>query len=220
MLLTSIDKFRALVSKEKWDQLIPVLLRLDPSVAADVFMDIPAAQQDQLFRRLPIEFAAKLAEILPCYDVYVLLHTRSSLDRTAIVDHIRPADRLRLSEELPDDSWQILLNRPVAGNDCNSAKPESSISTGPVIEGRRIEKSFRSPEGGRVQVIGPIDLSIEPGMIVALLGPSGSGKSTLLRMLSGLAAPTSGKYFGMANRLPNLSPMSEWYSRRLPCSLG
>ena len=58
MLGTSIDKFRTLVSKEKWDQLIPVLLRLDPSVAASIFMDIPAAQQDELFRRLPIEFAA------------------------------------------------------------------------------------------------------------------------------------------------------------------
>jgi hypothetical protein len=67
MLGTSIDKFRTLVSKEKWDQLIPVLLRLDPSVAASIFMDIPVAQQDELFRRLPIEFAAKLAEILPYY---------------------------------------------------------------------------------------------------------------------------------------------------------
>ena len=39
-----------------------------------------------------------------------------------------------------------------------------------------------------MQVIAPTDLSVEPGVIIALLGPSGSGKSTLLRMLSGLAA--------------------------------
>jgi hypothetical protein len=51
-------------------------------------MDIPAAQQDQLFRRLPIEFAAKLAEILPCYDVYVLLHARSSVDIQPITESL------------------------------------------------------------------------------------------------------------------------------------
>jgi len=56
-----------------------------------------------------------------------------------------------------------------------------------------VEKSFRSPAGGRVQVIAPTDIAIEPGMIIALLGPSGSGKSTLLRMLSGLTLPSSGE---------------------------
>jgi NitT/TauT family transport system ATP-binding protein len=63
----------------------------------------------------------------------------------------------------------------------------------PIIRARQIEKAFVRPDGGRVQVISPTDLSIEPGMIVALLGPSGSGKSTLMRVLSGLARPTAGE---------------------------
>jgi NitT/TauT family transport system ATP-binding protein len=42
-------------------------------------------------------------------------------------------------------------------------------------------------------VIAPLNLSVEPGVILALLGPSGSGKSTLLRMLSGLTAPSAGE---------------------------
>jgi NitT/TauT family transport system ATP-binding protein len=211
MLGTSIDKFQALVSNQNWDQLIPVLLRLDSAVAADIFMDIPAGQQDELFRRLPIEFAAKLAEILPCYDVYALLRARSSEDQTAIVDHIKPADRLRLSEELPEDSWQNLLNGQTVGalSDGIPAKPAGPTPLKPLIEGSRIEKSFRTPEGGRVQVIAPTDLSIEPGMIVALLGPSGSGKSTLLRMLSGLVPPTSGQVFWhgqpIAESFPNVA---------------
>ena len=104
MTRTSSDKFRALVSQENWDELIPVLLRLDPSVAADFFMEIPAGQQDELFRRLPIEFAAKVAETLPYYDAYVLLHTRSAEDLTAIVDRMEAPERLRFFDELPEQS--------------------------------------------------------------------------------------------------------------------
>ncbi len=63
----------------------------------------------------------------------------------------------------------------------------------PIVEARQIEKSYRQPDGRDIQVIAPVDFSIEPDTIIALLGPSGSGKSTLLRMLSGLAQPTSGE---------------------------
>ena len=41
-------------------------------------------------------------------------------------------------------------------------------------------------------VLDGVDLSIEPGEIVALLGPSGSGKSTLLRVVAGIVMPDSG----------------------------
>jgi NitT/TauT family transport system ATP-binding protein len=63
----------------------------------------------------------------------------------------------------------------------------------PIIEARQITKSYPQPEGREIQVVAPIDLSVEPNKILAVLGPSGSGKSTVLRMLSGLLAPTSGE---------------------------
>ena len=64
-----------------------------------------------------------------------------------------------------------------------------------IIEARAIEKFYPQPDGKRIQVVAPVDLSIEPGQIIALLGPSGCGKSTLLRILSGLSKPSSGELF-------------------------
>ncbi|QJC53917.1 amino acid ABC transporter ATP-binding protein [Paenibacillus albicereus] len=56
-----------------------------------------------------------------------------------------------------------------------------------MIEARELVKQF-----GPQRVLDGIDLKVEEGEIVVLLGPSGSGKSTLLRCLNGLETPTSG----------------------------
>jgi Mg/Co/Ni transporter MgtE len=79
-----------------------VLLRLDPSVAADFIVEIPPEQQVKLFRLLPIELAARVAEIAPWYDAWVLLDTRSREDLATIVNRMNPVEKLRFFDELPE----------------------------------------------------------------------------------------------------------------------
>ncbi len=54
----------------------------------------------------------------------------------------------------------------------------------------KISKQF-----GNFQALNQIDLNIDSGSLVALLGPSGSGKSTLLRAIAGLEPPDTGKIY-------------------------
>jgi ABC-type lipoprotein export system ATPase subunit len=62
-----------------------------------------------------------------------------------------------------------------------------------VISLRNIEKSYPF-KGGRTFVLRQIDLEIEEGDFVTIMGPSGSGKSTLLAILGLLDGDYSGEY--------------------------
>ncbi|MBZ5522111.1 MAG: nitrate/sulfonate/bicarbonate ABC transporter ATP-binding protein [Acidobacteriia bacterium] len=131
-----------------------------------------------------------------------------------------PHDRLLFFDELPEEAWQRLedeigeIGRPVPQAQkapITSAPPRPALVSQtqpgePVIEARAVEKSFAQPDGRRVQVIAPLDLSLYPDTIVALLGASGSGKSTLLRMLSGLTQPTSGEVLWNGQPLSRKAP--------------
>lgn len=58
-----------------------------------------------------------------------------------------------------------------------------------------IQVSQVSKQFGSFQAVKDVDLTVETGSLVALLGPSGSGKSTLLRLIAGLEQPDSGRIF-------------------------
>src|ERR1700726_5982 len=61
-----------------------------------------------------------------------------------------------------------------------------------LLEIRGVCRSFPKGSGEDLKVLDKVDLTIQAGEIVGLLGRSGSGKSTLLRIIAGLIAPSSG----------------------------
>ena len=63
-----------------------------------------------------------------------------------------------------------------------------------ILETENLKKIYGSG-AGEVRALDGINMSVETGEFVAVVGSSGSGKSTLLHMLGGLDRPTSGKVF-------------------------
>ncbi len=73
-----------------------------------------------------------------------------------------------------------------------------------MIELKNIIKSY--PMGKReLKVLQEINLNVEQGEMVAIMGPSGSGKSTLLNMIGLLDRPTSGSYILDGKEVSRLS---------------
>ena len=89
-----------------------------------------------------------------------------------------------------------------------------------LLECRKLNKNY----GGSF-ALNDIDLQIEPGRIVGLLGPNGSGKTTLIKLINGLLTPTGGEVLidgrkpspetkAIVSYLPERNALSEWMSSK------
>lgn len=63
----------------------------------------------------------------------------------------------------------------------------------PVVEVVNLTKTYHTP-GGDIQVLKDVNLLLDAGEMVAIMGPSGSGKSSLMFILGLFQPPTSGQY--------------------------
>ncbi len=86
----------------------------------------------------------------------------------------------------------------------------------PVIRLRGVSKAYRKG-GERLQVLDRLDMDVDTGEFLALMGPSGSGKSTILNLIGGLDEPDEGSIEVVGEDVGRLSGerLSSWRARHI-----
>ena len=85
-----------------------------------------------------------------------------------------------------------------------------------LVRLENVEKVFKTRAAPFTALRG-VDLHIQAGEFVAIVGPSGSGKSTLINMMTGIDRPTSGEVHVAGERLTGLSEnkVAKWRGRNV-----
>ena len=213
------QQLRDLLAHARWNAAIELLRRHSPEEASKAVTALPFDQQRLLFRRLPVDLAATLIGQFPYFHAYAVLYSLSAPQIAAIIGAMEPGERYQFLDALPEEAWQTVMRTledahlepaPAVSKPLEVEEEPASalphVDSVPIIEARQIEKYFQQPEGREIQVVAPMDFSIEPNTILALLGPSGSGKSTILRMLSGLLPPSRGEILWHGQQLQGSRP--------------
>jgi putative ABC transport system ATP-binding protein len=95
-------------------------------------------------------------------------------------------------------------------------EPVSEAVKPPLIELAGVEKVYRT---GKVEfpALCGVDLSIDGGEMVAIVGPSGSGKSTIMNMITGIDRPSAGTVTVDGRRIDQMSEeeLAIWRGQRV-----
>jgi len=81
-----------------------------------------------------------------------------------------------------------------------SEQHSKSSPASPLLEIRNLHVSY-----GKTQALHGIDLRVQQGEVIALIGANGAGKSTTLRAISGLLKPTQGQIIYQGNNIAGVS---------------
>jgi putative ABC transport system ATP-binding protein len=95
-------------------------------------------------------------------------------------------------------------------------EPSSIYKSPHLIELRRVVKRFQTAAGVFTALKG-VDLQVDPGEFVAIIGKSGSGKSTLVNMITGIDRPSEGEVYvaGTAVHALNEGQLAVWRGKHL-----
>jgi len=98
----------------------------------------------------------------------------------------------------------------------NNEPQDNANGSHPIIDLRDVQKFYKTVIGD-FHALKSIDLQINAGEFVGVIGKSGSGKSTLLNMVTGIDRPTSGEVYvnGTAVHKLNENQMARWRGKNL-----
>lgn len=119
--------------------------------------------------------------------VLVLLFLKGPVDQ--IVGALPNTGRAKVAfERVADLSARFANPEP----HLHLGRPPSDVRLARSIELRGVRYAFDAPEGAPAFELGPIDVRLQPGELVFVVGDNGSGKTTMIKLLLGLYAPHEG----------------------------
>ena len=97
------------------------------------------------------------------------------------------------------------MSEPAVRESTRNESVPSATGGEPALACNALSMAY-TDAGGRLEVLSGIDLEVQAGEKVAIIGVSGAGKSTLLHLLGGLERPTGGEVRVAGRRLAGMSP--------------
>ena len=93
---------------------------------------------------------------------------------------------------------------PAAASQAFRSTRETELRA-PIVEVNHLEKTYKTPRG-ILNLFSGLDLTVNRGEMVAIVGQSGAGKSTLLHILGALDTPSAGTVYCASTNVAKLSP--------------